>query len=269
MPVYNGEQLVGRAIISILAQDFDDLELTISDNCSTDGTEGICRHFAAIDPRIRYVRQQKNRGSLHNYREVLERSGGEFFFWACHDDWWPPNFASLGVAALERNPAASGAMGSVYYVAADGSERRRHEPPYRLGGHYRLERALSYFAEVKTDELFYSVFRRKVILSAPFVPSTNPWKIVALYALLQGPIIDVLGMGFRKLLMEKTAAEVALNTGIAAYDDTHELATFGGMSRVLTNELGVLATLVFPQFMVTHNWHKFFVRRALRALLRR
>ena len=46
LPVYNGADTVAPVIESVLAQSHPDLELVISDNASTDGTEGVCRDFA-------------------------------------------------------------------------------------------------------------------------------------------------------------------------------------------------------------------------------
>ena len=51
LPVYNGEKYVREAITSILEQTFEDFELIISDNASTDGTGEICRDAATRDPR--------------------------------------------------------------------------------------------------------------------------------------------------------------------------------------------------------------------------
>jgi glycosyltransferase involved in cell wall biosynthesis len=62
LPVYNGEKFLPEAITSLLAQTFEDFELIISDNASTDRTEEICRTFADQDKRIRYVGNQENIG---------------------------------------------------------------------------------------------------------------------------------------------------------------------------------------------------------------
>ena len=62
LPVYNGEQFVAEAIRSVLAQDFADFELIITDNASTDGTADICRQWCRADPRVRYHRAPVNRG---------------------------------------------------------------------------------------------------------------------------------------------------------------------------------------------------------------
>ena len=61
IPVYNGEAYLFDAITSCLAQDYDNFELIISDNASTDGTERICREFATKDARVKYFRNGKDR----------------------------------------------------------------------------------------------------------------------------------------------------------------------------------------------------------------
>jgi len=88
MPVYNGEPFIRKALDSLLAQTFTDIELIISDNGSTDGTEAICREYAACDARIRYVRQPENRGMSFNFLFVLDEARGEYFMWAAADDVW-------------------------------------------------------------------------------------------------------------------------------------------------------------------------------------
>jgi len=54
VPVYNGERYLAQALESIFAQTYQNFELIISDNGSSDGTEAICRGYAAADSRIRY-----------------------------------------------------------------------------------------------------------------------------------------------------------------------------------------------------------------------
>lgn len=86
LPVYNGQRYLSKALDSLLNQDFEDFELIISDNGSNDQTEAICRHVAARDSRVRYLRSDENRGATWNFRRVLEASSGEFFKYAAHDD---------------------------------------------------------------------------------------------------------------------------------------------------------------------------------------
>src|SRR3982751_485615 len=96
LPVYNGELHLALALDSILAQTYGDFEIVISDNGSTDGTESICRRYAAADPRIRYERNETNRGAAWNYNHVFELSRGEYFKWMAHDDLIEPNYLEIG-----------------------------------------------------------------------------------------------------------------------------------------------------------------------------
>ena len=56
MPVYNGDNYLAETLDSIVAQSYQNFEVVISDNGSTDGTERICREYAAKDPRLQYHR---------------------------------------------------------------------------------------------------------------------------------------------------------------------------------------------------------------------
>jgi glycosyltransferase involved in cell wall biosynthesis len=101
LPVRNGEQTVGRAIRTVLDQDYTHLELVISDNASDDGTEEICRELARSDTRIRYIRQPENIGLIPNFYAVLHRGRGTYFKWMGHDDWLAPAFVRRCVEVLD------------------------------------------------------------------------------------------------------------------------------------------------------------------------
>ena len=62
LPVYNGENYLAESLDALLGQSYEDFELIISDNASTDGTADICRRYEKQDSRIRYIRQPRNIG---------------------------------------------------------------------------------------------------------------------------------------------------------------------------------------------------------------
>ena len=82
MPVYNGADRMRRALDSILAQDFNEFELFISDNGSTDGTLGICEEYAARDSRITYYQRDRNYGISDNFDFSASRATGKYFMWS-------------------------------------------------------------------------------------------------------------------------------------------------------------------------------------------
>src|SRR5659263_26369 len=106
MPVYNGEKTIREALDTLLAQDFKDFELIISDNASTDDTSNICKMYAARDRRVRYERNLINIGPTANFNRLIHLARGKYFMWAADDDLWEPSYVSCMVEALENNPDA-------------------------------------------------------------------------------------------------------------------------------------------------------------------
>ena len=104
LPVYNGENFLEEAINSILNQTFENFEIIISDNASTDRTKEICQQYGARDSRIRYYRNKENLGAAWNYNRVFELSRAPFFKWASHDDLCAPQFLQCCLAELEKDP---------------------------------------------------------------------------------------------------------------------------------------------------------------------
>jgi glycosyltransferase involved in cell wall biosynthesis len=131
LPVYNGEDLLASAIDSLLAQTFTDFELVISDNASTDGTEALCREYAARDPRVRYHRAPVNRGSSWNHNHLVDEATGKYFKWGAHDDVYDPELLERCVEALEADPGVVLAHSLVDDIDLDGNVIGKHEYPFR------------------------------------------------------------------------------------------------------------------------------------------
>jgi glycosyltransferase involved in cell wall biosynthesis len=106
LPVYNGQEYVEGAIESLLAQTFEDFELIISDNASSDGTEEICRRYVEKDRRVRYCRNEENLGGAFNFNRTFELATGEYFKWAGHDDRCEPSLIARCVEVLDGCPEA-------------------------------------------------------------------------------------------------------------------------------------------------------------------
>ena len=105
LPVYNGGNLLTQAIESILSQDFQNIELIISDNCSTDNTEEICLKYQTMDKRIKYHRLEENLGALKNFLNVFGLSNAPYFMWASHDDMREQTFVSKCLEKIESDPS--------------------------------------------------------------------------------------------------------------------------------------------------------------------
>ncbi|MEH1885737.1 MULTISPECIES: glycosyltransferase family 2 protein [unclassified Nostoc] len=121
LPVYNGEKFIKEAIDSLLAQTFEDFELIISDNASTDKTEEICRAYAEKDKRICYYRNDQNIGCARNFNRVFKLSSGEYFKWAAYDDLHAPDFIKKCVEVLDQDPSIILCHSQTYFIDEEGS----------------------------------------------------------------------------------------------------------------------------------------------------
>lgn len=104
LPVYNGEKFLRQAIESILTQTYADFELIIGDNASTDGTEEICRGFAAQDARVRYQRNETNIGGANNANMTVGMARGRYFLYFADDDILDPTYIESCLRVLQERP---------------------------------------------------------------------------------------------------------------------------------------------------------------------
>ncbi len=126
LPVFNGAKFLGDALDSILAQRFQNFELTISDNASLDETQDICIAYARRDSRIHYFRNECNRGAAWNFNRVFELSNAEYFMWFAHDDMCAPEYVERCVNVLDRDPSVVLCYSKVVII----DERGTHLYPY-------------------------------------------------------------------------------------------------------------------------------------------
>ena len=107
LPVCNGERHLSAALDGILRQTFEDFEIVISDNASTDRTREICLEYCEKDERIRYSRNDTNIGSARNFNRVFELSRGSYFAWAAHDDLYGERYLEKCIEVLDNDPSVS------------------------------------------------------------------------------------------------------------------------------------------------------------------
>jgi glycosyltransferase involved in cell wall biosynthesis len=119
--VRNEGRFIRQSLESLQAQDYENLEIIISDNCSNDDTDAICREFADGDTRVEYERQATNIGATGNFIRVLDRASGKYFMWASGHDLWAPDLVSRCAAALDAHPEAALAYASSAWIDVDGA----------------------------------------------------------------------------------------------------------------------------------------------------
>lgn len=104
VPTRNRATRLRESLENLREQDYSPIEIVISDNCSEDDTEQVCREAIRQDPRIRYFRQERNIGLHRNHNFCLDVSRGDLLC-ICHDhDRRDPRIISEYVSFLEANP---------------------------------------------------------------------------------------------------------------------------------------------------------------------
>jgi glycosyltransferase involved in cell wall biosynthesis len=109
MAVYNEERFLAESVQSVLAQRFDDFELIISDDGSTDATGEVARSFAQREPeRIRLIGGERNQGKPFALNRALAIRRGELIAWLDGDDVMLAGKLERQVQALDADPRAAG-----------------------------------------------------------------------------------------------------------------------------------------------------------------
>lgn len=104
LPIYNVEQYLKRCVRSVIDQDFDDYEIILVNDGSTDGCLGLCDELARQHSCIRVI--HKENGGLSSARNAgLEIARGQYIWWVDSDDWIEPGALNcLYQATAEKSP---------------------------------------------------------------------------------------------------------------------------------------------------------------------
>lgn len=102
VPIYNVEQYLRKCVDSLLAQDYEDYEIILVDDGSSDGCPAICDDYAAAHENIRVI-HQKNGGLSVARNAGLKVAKGEYVCFVDSDDYWEPNVLGRLMAQIKRD----------------------------------------------------------------------------------------------------------------------------------------------------------------------
>ena len=165
MPVFNDKDFLEKSLNSILSQSFKDFVLIISDDGSTDGCELICKKYAEKDPRIQYIRQEKNIGISKNMKFLLQQSKSRYFMWAGDDDLYAPNFIESLIKELQINDAVCAFCNFSTIDENDAIIETHSEYNY---AEWVTKKRLVNFIKNSHDKFGYGIFKMELILEVEF-----------------------------------------------------------------------------------------------------
>jgi GT2 family glycosyltransferase len=119
VPVFNGEWYLRESLDSILAQTYPRIEVLVMDDASTDGTPTIIESYG---DRLKYYRQQHNRGIYENMNDGIVKAQGEYIAIYHADDVYEPTIVECEVAFMQKHPKAGAVFCQDIFIDAKGRE---------------------------------------------------------------------------------------------------------------------------------------------------
>lgn len=123
VPVYNVESYIEKCICSILYQTYNDIELIIVNDGSTDKTENICKKYQRKNSNIVYI-SKENQGQGMARTIGLKYARGEYVLFVDGDDWLEKD-AIENMLSLAQNGVVDVVVGDIYYVYYEAGAYRR------------------------------------------------------------------------------------------------------------------------------------------------
>lgn len=120
LPCYNGAALLGEAITSCINQTYQDWELIIINDCSTDNTLEVANNFAAQDSRISVYTNEKNSKLPASLNNGFRKATGEYWTWTSDDNILHPDMLETMVTYLDKHEDVGFVASDEQFIDMDG-----------------------------------------------------------------------------------------------------------------------------------------------------
>jgi glycosyltransferase involved in cell wall biosynthesis len=128
LPTFNRATFLARSVVSVLQQDFDDFELLVIDDGSSDNTSEVLKKFSDSDSRLKTITLRRNQGAARARNVGLVNTAGLYIAFQDSDDEWLPRKLGSQVALISEEPND---VGIVYgdLIIVDGVANKRLKAP--------------------------------------------------------------------------------------------------------------------------------------------
>jgi hypothetical protein len=165
LPLYSGGTNLADAIESILSQDYEDIELIISDHGSDPFVREVCLYYQRVDGRLKYypTGDRINYIGIHNLARMIELSDAPYFMWGSYDDRLEKSFIRKCLSKIEEDQSIALVYPrskildkhSKYMGIGDDTVKADQDDPF--------ERFKHVIWELKLCNAFYGLFRRPIV----------------------------------------------------------------------------------------------------------
>lgn len=155
LPTYNGEMYIKQSIDSILKQTYQDFELIIVDDCSTDQTNDIINEYEKKDNRIHVIRNDVNQKLPESLNIGFSECSGDYYTWTSDDNIYYEEAIEKMVSFLERNTKINFVFTCEEFIDKNGNHIGYREHPQDMNEMYcnNIVSACFLYRKMVHDEL--------------------------------------------------------------------------------------------------------------------
>ncbi|WP_010276889.1 glycosyltransferase family 2 protein [Paenibacillus senegalensis] len=217
MPVYNSERVIATAIKSVIQQTWENIEIIVADDCSTDNTVEVVKRLMQYDHRIKLVQSKINQGAYTVRNKALQIATGSFV--TCHDadDWSHPLKLEIQAVHLMENTSVMANISEAIRISEDFLFYQKGKIGKKLLSNtsslmfrrYEVTRDLGYWDSVRfsADSEFLYRLRKRYGIDAVVQLSTGPLSFARLSknSLTANPKFGTAGfiMGARRVYADR------------------------------------------------------------------
>jgi len=230
IPTFNRADLLVKCLNSVLQQSYENIEVIVSDNMSSDSTPDVCLEFMNQDQRVKTYRQTANIGGALNFDYVRRKSKGEYFMLLGDDDWIDTELIQSCVQFLEENPDHIAAGGETYYY-------RENDVKFKgvslsIQSDNASERTINVIAEVIDGGTFHALYRAKPANKIPYLKAWGIDYFFLCEAAFRGKITTLPDVAYHRIdnSNRRSIKELLHEEGIG---DGQELDPYGTIASVL------------------------------------
>lgn len=212
IPIYNEEKHLSATIESALNQSYKNLQIIISDNCSTDSSFDIAKKYAESDDRIKLYRQKNNNGAIENFKYPLSNCKTKYFIWLGGHDILNADFISKAFELIENRKDAVLIYPLSRVINSNGERGELQGSDIDTEGLSKIDGFLKVANNLTYCVALHGLFRTDILKCLPLLKITGTDNLLLFAAVNYGKILklDHEGIYRREIRRDETEDEALI-----------------------------------------------------------
>lgn len=210
IPFFNEENYLREAIDSVINQSYPNIQIILSDNCSTDSSFEIAKEYAKCHSQISLHRQNENIGAFENFKFVLEMANTKYFAWLGGHDLFHKEYVEKAVQFLEMNDGYVMAYPGGIFINAEGRQLSDICDDYDTSGMSPKDSVQKIVGKFYNGYVIHGLFRTEVLKKSRLLQVIAPDLLVLVSVSLYGNIYRIPSVGISRRMVRQETPEQQL-----------------------------------------------------------